>query len=224
MDLKALGAVFASLAAIFAGMNGGVFTEADVRGLQSTAGFQSPKITSFTSEIPVINEFLEKPEPKNQIKAQIKLEKGSKIKLNNAGINTSELRKINTEKLKASSDEEMQLKKFTGILKFGNNTQIKGKAKGIKSSGVNITTTLNLDTQLKTNQINVEETQKTNMKFSKADIKPWKNSGFPIDTQNTRVNAKSFTGDIKINTQARTLKLEGKVHKVNAGKTQYGPE
>lgn len=223
MDIKILAAVFVSLAAVFTGMDGGVFSESDVRDIQSTTGFEAPQASgSFLSDLPVIDRFMERPEPGNELEAQIVVERGSEMKLRNAELEAQNLREINSPNINIESDEDIEFRKFNGRVEFGNSTNIIGNAAGLESSGVNISTSVQLDTNLETELINVRNTEKTNFKFSEASIRPLESSEFPIDTDNSNVNVKSFTGDIEVYTQNRTLNLQGQVHRVKAGKVTYG--
>lgn len=223
MDIKILAAVFVSLAAAFTGMDGGAFTESDVRDIQSSAGFEAPQASnSFLSDIPLIDRFTQRPEPNNELEAQIVLERGSKMKLRKSGLEAQNLREINSPNINIESDEDIEFRMFNGKVEFGNNTNIAGSASGIESSGVNISTSVQLETDLETDLIEVTDTQKTNFKFSQASIRPLDGSDFPIDTEDSNVNIKSFTGDIEVYTQNRTLNLRGQVHRVKAGKVTYG--
>lgn len=224
MDIKILAAVLASLTAIFAGMNGGVFSQSDIREAQSATGIESPEISSYKSDIPVVGKFFRRAEPENKIQAQIKVEPGSEMNIRKAGLEAKNLREINSPGISIRSDEDVNFKDFQGKVSFGNNTKIKGKSSGLHSSGVNISTKLQLDTDFSTKHIKVKKTLKTNLDFSEADIKPINDSDFPINTENTKVSLKSFTGDINVYTQNRTLNLDGLVHRVEAGKAKYGTE
>lgn len=223
MDVKILAAVFVSLAAAFAGMNGGAFSESDIRDVKSSTGFEAPQASnSFLSDIPLVDRFTRRPDPNNELEAQIVVEKGSEMKLRKSGLEAQNLREINSPNINIESDEDIEFRNFNGKVKFGNNTNIVGSTSGLESSGVNISTSVQLDTNLETNVINVDNTQKTNFKFSEASIRPLDSSDFPIDTEDSNVNIKSFTGDIEVYTQNRTLNLRGQVHRVKAGKVTYG--
>ncbi len=224
MDVKILAAVLASLAAVFAGMNGGVFSESDIRNVQSNAGLETPEISSQGSNIPFIGQFLESPEPENDLEARIEVESGSEMKLRKSSLEPRNLNEISSPGIEINSDEDIKFRTFSGAVKFGNTTQIKGDTSGLESSGVNISTNLKLDTDFATDQIKVSNTQKTNLDFSEADISPLEGSDFPINTDNTKVSVKSFTGDIDVYTQNRTINLRGQVHRVSAGKANFGSE
>lgn len=221
MDLKILAAVFVSLAAVFTGMNGGMFSESDVRDIQSTAGFEAPQ-ASFFSDLPVIDRLTQRPEPENNLEARITLDRGSSMSLRKAGLEARNLREISSPGINIESDEDIEFRNFNGNVEFGNNTNIKGKASGLESSGVNVSTSIRLDTNFATDQISVSNTEKTNFKFSEASIEPLEGSNFPIDTDDSNVNIKSFSGDIDVYTGNRTLNLRGSVHRVKAGKASYG--
>jgi hypothetical protein len=221
MEAKVLTAVFASLAAIFAGLNGGAFSAQDVRDVGSeTPGINTPS-TSFGQYLPFVGDYFQRPEPENEVKAQIVVGEDSSVSLRKAGVKAVKLTKVDSRSMQIDSNEDIYFRRFSGDLNFGNQTSIKGSTSGLETSGVNITTGIDLATEFDTNRIDVENTQKTNMKFSSASIRP-ANSDFPIDDSGTDVNVKSFTGDITIHTSNRTLIIDGKVHRIEAGKTSFG--
>jgi len=224
MDVKILAAVLASLAAVFAGMNGGVFSESDVRNVQSTAGLETPEISSQGSNIPFIGQFLERPNPENDLEARIEVDSGSEINLRKSSLEARNLKEISSPGIEINSDEDIKFKTFSGTVKFGNTTKIKGDTSGLESSGLNISTDLKLDTDFDTEQIKVSNTQKINLDFSEADISPLEGSDFPIDTENTKIAVKSFTGDLDVYTQNRTIDLRGQVHRISGGKANFGSE
>lgn len=226
MDAKVLAAVFVSLSAVFAGADGGMFSTSDVREVQSQAGIKAPSVDSslgsLGKDLPIIGSIFQKPEPENDVKAQIVASSDSKFKLRKAALEARNLTQINSRSMKIDSDEDISFRKFTGRVAFGNTTEIKGSSSGLTTSGVNISTGVNLDTGLETQEIKVTGTQLTDMEFSSASISPSGNSDFPIQAEDRKISVKSFTGDITAYTSNRTLVLDGKVHRINAGKTSYG--
>ncbi|QGA80351.1 hypothetical protein [Candidatus Nanohalobium constans] len=224
MEAKILAATLASLAAIFAGLNGGAFTADDIRNtdLANEQLTQESGLQSMLPDIPFIDQLNQKPEPTNKVKAQIQIQDSSDLKLKQATLQASSLKQIQTKNIDIQSDEEIKFKQFKGRLKFDNTSTIKGTAKAINTSGVNITTGIRLNTEADTDKINVENTQRSEMKFSKASIKPTNNSDFGINTNNTNLNINSFTGDITVHTRNKTLIIDGKVDTLKAGKYSLG--
>lgn len=222
MDAKVLTAVFASLAAVFAGLNGGAFSAQDVRDVSAeTPGINTPSKFSLGQELPFIGQFLKRPEAENSVKAQIVVDEDSSVSLRKASLEARNLTTVNSRSMAIESDDDIRFSGFTGKVNFGNDTKIKGSASGLETSGVNISTGINLETGFDMDRIQVKGTEKTNMKFSSASISP-AGSDFPIDSSETDVNIKSFTGDMTIHTSNRTLMLEGKVHTIEAGRTTFG--
>ncbi len=222
MDAKVLTAVFASLAALFAGLNGGAFSAQDVRDVSAeTPGIETPSKFSLGQQLPLIGDFFRRPEPENLVQARIVVKEDSSVKLRMAQLEARNLNTINSRSMMIDSDDDILFRKFTGKVNFGNQTDIQGSASGLETSGVNISTGINLDTGFNTDQISATGTKKTRMDFSSASIGP-AGSDFPIDNSNTDITVKSFTGNIEIYTSNRTLILDGKVHSIKAGKTMFG--
>ena len=226
MDAKVMAAVFVSLAAVFAGADGGMFSTSDVRKVQSQAGLEAPSVDSslgsLGKNLPVIGGIFERPEPENEVNAQIEASSDSSFKVRKAALEARNLTQINSKSMKIDSDADIRFRRFTGTVGFGNTTEIKGASSGLRTSGVNISTAVSLDTDVETQEIKVTGTQLTNMQFPSAGISPAEDSDFPIQAENREINVKSFTGDITIYTGNRTLILDGKVHSIKAGKTSYG--
>ncbi|MFB6099652.1 MAG: hypothetical protein ABEK16_00110 [Candidatus Nanohalobium sp.] len=223
MDAKILAAVLASLAAVFAGTSGGMFSTSDVRQVTAEApGISTPSSNSLLQKVPVIGGFFEKPVPKNDVKARITVQGSAEVKINSAMLEAQNLTRINSRSMKIDSDQEIQFKNFNGKVRFGNTSKISGAAAGLKTSGVNLTTDLSLDTEVQTHLIRVENTVKTPIKFKSASVAPAGNSDFPINTQEKNLNINSFTGDIMIYPGNSTLVIDGKVATLTAGKTTYG--
>ncbi|MEF8880856.1 MAG: hypothetical protein V5A72_03435 [Candidatus Nanohaloarchaea archaeon] len=217
MDVRILAAVFISLGAVFAGADGGMFSS-DVREVQSSAGLSTPSINSFTGDLPIIGKYLKKPKPENKVKAEVKFTGDTSLNLNKADIKASNLTSIKAKNMKIDSDSDVEFKSFTGKIEISNTTNIKGDAKGLDTSGVNITTRINLETNIATEMIKVKRTEKTGIQFSSASIGPTPDSDFSLDTENTNLNINSFSGDIIIYPKKRTFILDGKVDELRAGK------
>jgi hypothetical protein len=67
-------------------------------------------------------------------------------------------------------------------------------------------------------------TEKTNIKYGKASIRPLEGSDFPINTEGESLSVKSFSGNITLLTDEPRMVLEGIVHKITSGKTSYSTE
>lgn len=218
MDAKILAAVLVSLAAVFAGADGGMFSTDDIRNIQQDTGFQAPSTDSITSNIPLINDFLEKPKPTNQIKAQIILHGEEQFRVKQAGLKAGNLTEINARNMKIDSDKDIEFNGYNGKIKLSNETILDGSAKGFQTSNVNITAATGLNTVVKTDKIEVDNTSKIGFKFSKASISPTQNSNFSLDTSNTNLDINSFTGDVIVYPEEKRIVIDGKVDKLNAGK------
>ena len=223
MDAQILTATLATLAAVFAGLNGGAFTVDDIQNNTEIPDMQNSQqegLTSMLPDIPLLDRLTQKPEPENPVKAQIKLQDNPQLKLSKASLTAKQLTQIKSNRIKIDSDQEITLHKYTGQIQFAKNTSIKGTSQGANTSGVNITTPIKIQTQTTANQINIENTQKTPIKSSNASIQPTPDSDFGINTENTDLNINSFTGNITVHTKNKTLIIDGKVDKLKAGQYQ----
>ncbi|MFB6158561.1 MAG: hypothetical protein ABEJ95_02760 [Candidatus Nanohalobium sp.] len=217
MDIKILAAVLGSLTAVFAGAGGGVFSDVTPQDQAVTMSD-----TSMLQDLPIIGEIFRKPEPSNEIHAKMEIDGPATVKINNGGLKAENLTEINASTMTIDSDQDIKLRKFTGKVKFGNTSRIEGKATGLKTSGVNINTSIRLDTGLKTPLIKISETHRSQIRFKQASISPVKDSDFPLNTNRSNIKINSFTGDIEIYPGRNTLILDGKVSSLKAGKTSYG--
>ena len=218
MDAKILAAVLVSLAAVFAGADGGMFSTQDVRNIQEDAGLEAPSTSLIPSKIPVIGDLLKKPKPTNKVKAEIVLHGEESFRIKKAGLKASKLTEINARNMKIDSDRDIKFTGFNGKVKLNNQTELDGSATGFQTSNVNITTATGLNTAVDTQRIEVENTSRTGFKFSKASIGPTQGSNFSLDTSNTNLDINSFTGNVTIYPREKKLVIDGKVDKLNAGK------
>jgi len=222
MEPRILAATLATLATIFAGLNGGAFTADDIRNteLADQQITQKSGLNSLMPDIPLLDKLTQRPEPKNQVRAVIQIKDASNLKLRKAKIKAENLNQIKTSRMNIDSDQDIQFQGFTGKIEFNNKTRFNGRSTGLNTSGVNLTTPTTLDTEASTRKIQVRNTNKSKLKFSKASIKPAKGSEFGINTENTNLNINSYTGDITVYTENKTLVLNGKVDTLEAGKYQ----
>lgn len=226
MEPKILAATLATLATVFAGLNGGAFTVDDIRSteLADEDLTRQSGLSSFVPDIPFMDRLNQKPEPTNQVKARIQIQDESKLKLRKADMIPRNLTGIQTSQLDLKSDEELKLTGYTGDLELGNNTGIQGRAQGINTSGVNVSTSLRIETETETEKITVVNTQRSELKFPRASIQPTQDSEFGISTDKAELSINSFTGDIEITPENKTLVIDGKVDTVSAGKYELSTE
>jgi hypothetical protein len=226
MEPKILAATLATLATVFAGLNGGAFTVDDIRSteLADEDLTQQSRLGSFIPEIPFMDRLSQKPEPTSQVKARIQIQDESKLKLRKAEITPRNMTVIQTNQLTIESDEELIINGYTGDLELGNTTGIQGRAQGISTSGVNISTGLRIDTETETERLKAVNTTRSELNFPRASIQPTQDSEFGITTDNAELKINSFTGNIEITPGNKTLVIDGRVDTLSAGKYELSTE
>lgn len=220
MEPKILAATLTTLAIIFLAMNGGMFNSQTVENTKQPGKklLSSTSSNSLIPDIPIINKLTEKPEPKNNIKAVIQVKDNSKIKLKQSSLIAENLTHINASKLTITSDKKIKMKSYTGNLIFSNITSLNGKARGLSSNGVNVSSNINIDVKTNSQVIKVYETYRSPLKLTKASIRPYRNSSFGISTEDSTIKANSYSGDIVAYPENNTLIISGKVDQLTAGK------
>ena len=227
LDAKVLAAVLASLTAVAAGMNGGAIDAdmavedvstggADVFDLQSLSSNPLDKLK---------NMFLSRPEPTNQVKANLTIDNldDETIKVQDAVLSPPNLTEIKIGPRKMSSDEDISFNGFRGSIKPGSPTSVQGTANSALSSGVNISGMINVNEKLNTSQVRINEKGKA--KLSLSNVKGEISSGsasteFQESNRNLKIN--SFTGKITIYTSNNSVMLDGKVDRLEAGQFSFG--
>jgi len=219
MEFEILAATLTTLAAVFAGLNGGAFTAQDLTNAEIPNAENTGN--SIIPDIPFLNKLTQKPEPETPIKAEIKLPKNASIPVKQAKTKIQGMQKLKTQKLNLTSDQDITLTQFTGKITNTNQTKIKGKATGLKTSGVKQRQKLKINTETQTKQIQVTDTYRTQLKYQNASISPKENTDFAINTTQQKLNINSFTGNITLNLQNQQMSINGLVDKVNAGNNKY---
>ena len=222
MEIEILAATLTTLAAVFAGLNGGAFNTQDLTNAEIPNGENTGN--SIIPEIPFLNKLTQKPKPETPIKAEIKLPKNASIPVKQAIIKIQGMQELNTKKLNITSDKDITLTQLIGKITLTNQTKIKGTATGLQTSGVKQTQKLKINTETQTKQIQVTDTYRTQLKHQNASISPKENTDFAINTTQQKLNINSFTGNMTLNPQKQTMSINGLVDKVNAGNNKYSGE
>lgn len=224
LDMKVLTAVFASLVAVATGMNGGNLDAAtseapDSLGLEDISSLGSNPLQNLRSM------FVESPEPENEMRAELKVGslRNERIRTEGATLRIDDLKSFEMATNKVSSDEEIVLQGFSGSLKPGNNTLVKGSANGFTSSGVNVSGVLNVDEKIGTERVEIAGIEKLSLSFSEVEGEISSESASTTFRNGTRaLNINSFSGTVTVFPRNNTVILDGKVDRFEAGEFSFG--
>lgn len=214
MDAQILAATLATLAAVFAGLNGGAFTVDDIQNTTSIPE-TTTESNSLIPKIPFLERLTQKPEPENPVNAEITLPKNTETPFKNAEITLNQ-NALNTSKTQISSPSQITLENTTGKITLGNKTTLEAETKQINTNQVTIKQKTKVNSEI-TQTILIKNTGKIALKYRNASIKPTPDSDFGINTENKKLDTNSYKGDMEINPETRTLTLNGKVDKLTAG-------
>lgn len=224
LDAKVLAAVFASLTAVAAAINGGSFNpDMAVNGvsadLSDVKGLNSDPVNALRDLL------ITRPEPTNDVEATLKVSDLSdeKIKLQEAKVAPSGLRQIKLGAKKLSSDSEIRFGGFKGSLEPGEPTKVQGTANSVVSSGVNITGVTAVSEKANSSTITVRENGRARIVLSNVEGQIVSGSASTEFRENTRkLKINSFSGEITLYPFNNTLTLDGKVDRLSAGQFSFG--
>ena len=228
LDAKVLAAVFASLTAVATTMNGGSFQpDMAVNGV-SAGNIDIPDFADGGGSDSIINQlqriFDSRPEPKNNIRATLEISdfEDERASLDNSTVFVSDLRKVNLGSRKVSSDQKIIFNDLSGEFKLDDPTVLKGKAKSLSSSGVKISGNINVNQEINSSRIEIEEKGRAKISFSdvEADIRYEDKSEQTLNAENFKID--SFNGRKVIYPSNSTVILDGKINSLNAGEFSYG--
>lgn len=225
LDAKVLAAVFASLTAIATAMNGGSF-QPDMAVDGVSAGLSDvPDFGGSSSTIDKIRDlFTSRPEPTNNVEATLTISDldNEKMNLEKSTVRTSNLTEVNLGSKKMSSDENIVFNGLGGSMNLGDPIVLKGNANSITSSGVNVSGTFNLNQEINSSRIVIEEKGRAKISFSdvEADITYENKSEQTLSTEQFKID--SFSGRTTIYPGNSTVILDGKVNSLTAGEFSYG--
>jgi hypothetical protein len=121
-----------------------------------------------------------------------------------------------------SSDEDITFKGLKGNINFDDIATIQGSASSITSSGVNFSGSVNVNEEVNSSSIVIEEKGRSKVSFSdiEADIEYENKSEQTLDTEKFSID--SFTGKTTVYLENNTVVLDGKVNSLTAGEFSYG--
>ncbi|MFB6207969.1 MAG: hypothetical protein ABEJ69_01320 [Candidatus Nanohaloarchaea archaeon] len=216
MDGKILSAVFVSLAAIAAGINGGSLQPADIKN----ADLNKPTESSLTDFIPnsmqFLNQFLEKPKPEKQVRFVVSSADGEVVKVRNAELSIQNYTRYRSETLTIDSDEPIVFKGFSGKISLKNQTSFQGRVSGYRTSGVNVTQGLNVKSGLEGGTVNLEGVHRVGLSFEDATVEI-ESESTSTTVKNNSLTVNSFSGSITSYTGNGTFVFVGKIDRMQAG-------
>lgn len=228
LDAKVLAAVFASLTAVATTMNGGSFQpDMAVEGV-SAEGVSIPDFAGSDETLSTIENLrsllTSRPEPTNNVRATLKIEDidNEKVNLRNSSIHVSGLKQINLGSRKMSSDQDISFNSMKGNINLDSPATVQGTANSVSSSGVNISGSVNVNQEINSSSIVIEENGRSKISFSdvEADIFYENKSEQTLSTEKFSID--SFTGTKTVYLENSTVILDGKVNSLNAGEFSYG--
>lgn len=221
LDAKILAAVFTALTAVAVTTGGGTVDKSDMNGLnlEKTEGLPSIDILDGLKKL-----IRNRPEPENDIEANLTVEdlEEKAIKLEKADIRIPGLRGIHLSDKNLTSDEEIDLNSFEGKISFGNKTLIKGSAETITTSGVNMSGSSKIDHKTEKNTLRLENVEKVSLSYNKVTGSIKTDSATTNIDNSREIKLTSFSGNITIAPENRTMFLEGKVHEMKSGEFKFG--
>lgn len=225
LDAKILSAVLASLAAVAAGMNGGAV---DAQDLQS--GDVSTDTFNFgdsSNPLSIIKNLLNtRPEPKNAVRAELTVNNlyAEKVSGRESILSIDNYTEFDMGTRSVKSDEEIVFHGFTGDLQPGNETKIQGTAFSLITSGVNVSGMVNLQDSTSSETITLEDNRRTSLTFSqvRGNISSETMSTLQMGNAARPLSINSFSGDITVYPGNKTVILDGKVDRLEAGDFSFG--
>lgn len=225
LDGKVLAAVFATLTAIGAAMNGGAVDTADLQpqNIDSSNGFN---IQEYLPEsLSVLSELQRNPEPTKHVEADLRVDglQSQKIRVADGSLHASNVTSADIGGRNVNSDEKIVFYGFTGNMLPGKPTKIEGRGKGYLTSGVNVSGSFKANQEFETDLIKAEDVKRA--KISLKDVKGTIESN-TTSTQITDSGAdleiSSFSGNISVRPHNDTVKLSGKIAELEAGDISFG--
>lgn len=222
LDGRVLAAVLTTLAAIAAAINGGGL---DAQQLKSSS-LSSPGDTSFASVSDSVPEpfarFFDRPEPENDARVYLEVSNWKKLSVKNAGLEAQNFTSAKVSGSRVNSDSGIKFYGFTGSVTPGKSSKIKGRAAGFYSSGVNFSGSTSVSEELRTSRIDIRDTRRTSLKIKEAGGRVDAESTSTAISSPETVEIDSFSGDITVWPRNRSMVLDGRINRLEAGEVIFG--
>lgn len=224
LDGRVLAAVLASLTAIAAGLGGGGLSMDQVKDSTISAPGSSSFADLSPDSLNLLDRFIEKPEPENEMNAVLVSEnlKEEEFSFKGASISTSDFRRIKFSGKTLESEESIELYGFTGTLNPGNATELKGQSSGLLTGGVNVSGGFDVMQEIEAGALDVKGIEKSEIELESAsiDLKTESDDYTTSAPRNVKIN--SFSGDMRIYFSNSTILLDGKVDRLESGDFSFG--
>lgn len=228
LDGKILVAVLVTLAAVSTGMNGGSVNAQEIK--QNTQEITSSNSdinfgNLISSPISEVRSFFETtPEPTNEVTAELEVEdlKSNPINVKSASMEAENFTSLQMGSKKVTSDEKLQLYGYTGSINPGTVSELKGRADGFVSSGVNVSGIMSIQEEISSRQFTFSNVERSSLTFSSVtgEINSANASAEFGSARPLEIN--SFSGEIMLIPENNTLRLDGKVDRLEAGSFSFG--
>ncbi len=225
-DGKILTAVFATLAAVAAALNGGSL---DPGQLESST-FSAPGDATFNQVVPEsfkLGDFLKNPEPENRVSAtfQQKDLKDTELSLKSGRMEVDNLSSFDIGTKSVTSNSTVLFYGFKGKISPGEKTEIKGRVKGFKSEPVNFSGRFRVEKELNTGIITLSSVKRSKIRLKDVTGTVDSNTSVTeIRDPATDLRINSFSGDARIFPGNRTVTIDGHVDRLNAGDISLGSD
>lgn len=224
LDGKILSAVLATLTAVAVSTTGGDISTQDIQTDPSEMDTDVGGLLSNPLE-QLRDMATTAPEPDNQVYARLQADQlwQESIQVNNARIqmkNTTSL-KIGSQTI--NSDEEVSVYGYSGSVMPGNSSvMLSGTAKGALTSGVNVSGVSGVDYRVETGEMVLEGVKESEIALSQV-TGTIESGDSSTDFSSPRALAiNSFSGDITLRPSNKTIILDGKVNRLEAGSFTFG--
>lgn len=224
LDGKVLTAVLASLAAIAAAINGGGVS---AEQLESNS-ISAPGELTFNQVLPdslsSLGKLLTNPEPENQVEAVFVAEDISeeKLRVKKARVSAANFSSLELGRKSVRSDEAIELYGFTGEVMPARVTEVKGRSKGLYTSGVNISGRTRISRELETRELQVDNVYRSGLNMEEVTGTVRSNSSSTEIKQANSLSIDSFSGSLTVYPYNQTVVLDGRVNRLDAGEFSFG--
>ncbi|MFB6209465.1 MAG: hypothetical protein ABEJ56_05010 [Candidatus Nanohaloarchaea archaeon] len=225
LDGKILAAVLVTLTALSVSTSGGDLQDAKLangRSMSSGLGISSVAKNPVSA---LRNALLSPPEPTSSFEAEIQAGelRDETLRLRHASVTPSNLTELELGAGRVDSDIDIKLYGFRGSIRPSNVTRIRGSIAGVTTSGVNLSENARISFETETSLITVEDAFAKSLTFRDARAR-FVSEGTTTRLRNgsRTVRITGFKGDIQILPGNKTVRLDGKVGKVEAGSFSFG--
>lgn len=223
LDTKVLTAVFATLIAFAATLHSGTFGQGTIKSEISTASKPSQLNNLIPSKLDRFQLF-QNPEPTNELTATVHVAEiaGEELKIKAGTVEINNMTQIKFGAKKASSNKEIKFYGYNGRIKPGKVSELEGSAKGFISNGVNVSGSMNIREEAETRKITFRNVERS--KINLENIEGTINSNTTSTTikdAETDLKINSFSGDMTIYPKNGTVRLNGKVARLEAGSVSF---